>query len=378
MKSMRLLFTVVLALFFAGSAACAAEPRSFSLSTQRTFAPGEQMKIQLYSRNVSALEFRVYKVRDTEKFFSGLKDLHSFGTQSYSPSEQIDKRTLIERLHAFKAGIWWNIRHFFRSQFTSEARDSVREHQASLGKRSRIVGATELAGIPLLNESQLVARWKLIMPPSLVSETQILPIDNPGPGVYLIEATDGTYKAYTLAIVTSMVLVERSFNSNLEVFVADRKTGAPISAADVVFWASGNQKATAKTSAEGFAPLSMGEHAGQPENLWVLAHKGSEAAIVTPWGYGFNENAAGNTRAFIYTDRPVYRPGHDVHIKAILRGQKDDNLLLPANKTVQLTVRDADDKAIFKKDLPVSAHGTVSADLTLASDASLGYYNIQL
>src|ERR1017187_4097230 len=56
-------------------------PRSFSLSTTRTFEPGESVKIQLYARNVPALEFRVYQVRDAEKFFAGLKDLHGFGTQ---------------------------------------------------------------------------------------------------------------------------------------------------------------------------------------------------------------------------------------------------------------------------------------------------------
>src|SRR6266568_5725619 len=55
-------------------------PRSFSLSTSRTFSPGESVKIQLIARNVPELEFRVYKVRDVEKFFSGLKDVHSFGT----------------------------------------------------------------------------------------------------------------------------------------------------------------------------------------------------------------------------------------------------------------------------------------------------------
>jgi alpha-2-macroglobulin len=379
MKSLRLFAVFFAAFFLAGSAARAAESRSFSLSTQRTFAPGEKIKVQLYARNVPALEFRVYKVNDTEKFFAGLKDLHSFGRQSYSPGEQIDKKTFLERLHDFKADIWWRIRHFFRDQFTDDARDNLREHQASLGKRSRVVGAAEFARIPLLNESQLVARWKLMTPPSLVSETQVLPIDNPGPGVYLIEATDGTYKAYTIAIVTSMVLVERSFNGSVETFVADRKTGAPISSADVVFWANGKQQATAKTSADGLASLAMGEYAaGEPENLWVLATKGSEAAIVTPWGYGFDLNSEGNTQAFIYTDRPVYRPGHDVHIKAVLRLHKDDNLLLPTDKTVQLTVQDADDKTVFKKDLPVSAHGTVSADLTLAPDASLGYYNVQI
>src|SRR6516225_4735756 len=74
-------------------------PRSFSLSTSRTFSPGESVKIQLIARNVPELEFRVYKVRDVQRFFSGLKDVHSFGSSSSSPSENIDERTWLERLH---------------------------------------------------------------------------------------------------------------------------------------------------------------------------------------------------------------------------------------------------------------------------------------
>ena len=61
-------------------------PRSFSLSTTRTFAPGETVKIQLLARNVPSLEFRVYRVNDAEKFFAGLKDLHSFGTTTNAPA----------------------------------------------------------------------------------------------------------------------------------------------------------------------------------------------------------------------------------------------------------------------------------------------------
>jgi alpha-2-macroglobulin len=97
---------------------------------------------------VPELEFRVYKVRDAEKFFAGLKDLHSFGVQSYSPAEQIDQRTWIERLHDFKAISGGCMRHFFRGQFTDEARDSFREGQGKLGKRSQVVGAAEFAQIP--------------------------------------------------------------------------------------------------------------------------------------------------------------------------------------------------------------------------------------
>ena len=107
--------------------------RSFSLSTTRTFAPGESVKVQLLARNTPSLEFRVYKVRDAEKFFAGLKDLHSFGAESQPSGEQIDERTWLERLHDFKAHLWWTVRRFFRGQFTDDARDTFREKQASMG-----------------------------------------------------------------------------------------------------------------------------------------------------------------------------------------------------------------------------------------------------
>ena len=357
-------------------------PRSFSLSTSQTFAPGESVKIQLYAKNTPELEFRVYQVRDAEKFFAGLKDLHSFGVKSESPSEQIDNPTFLERLHDFKASLWWRIRRFFRGQFSDEARDSFRERQGKLGKRSQVVGVSQFARIPLLNESQLVARWKLVTPPAIISETQQLPIDGLGSGIYLIEATDGTYKAYTLAIVTSIAVVERASNGRADLYVADRKTGAPIEKAEVALWSDGHQQATGKTGADGLATLTMSEHqaaqGATPENVWILARHGSDAAIITPYGYPFESSQRTELSAYIYTDRPVYRPGHTVHIKGVVRGEKDDALDLPEDNTLTLTVTDADNKTVLTKDLPVSAHGTVTADLDLEADAGLGYYGISL
>ena len=371
-------------LLLTSSAALAADkdaPRSFSLSTTRTFAPGESVKIQLYAKNTPALEFRVYKVRDPQKFFAGLKDLHSFGVQSQSPSEQVDQRSFLEWLHDFKADRWWRVRHFFRGQFTDEARDSFREGQGKLGKKSQVVGAAGFARIPLLNESQLVARWKLVTPPAIISETQQLPVDGLGAGVYLIEATDGTYKAYTIAIVTSIALVERARGGSADLYVADRKSGAPIEKADVVLWSDAHEQSSGKTGADGMASLPMkvrgGAQGATPENVWVLAWHGDDAAIITPEGYGFAADRSADLNSFIYTDRPVYRPGHTVHIKAVVRRQKDDALLLPEDRTLEMMVKDADGKFVFKQDLPVSAHGTVAADLTLENDAALGYYDIE-
>jgi len=375
--SVPLVLAMVLALALPAAAKDA--PRSFSLSTSRTFSPGESVKIQLYARNVPALEFRVYKVRDAQKFFAGLKDPHSFGVQSYSPAEQIDERTWIERLHDFKADLWWRVRHFFRGQFSDEARDSFRERQGKLGKRSQVVGATEFAQVPLLNESQLVARWKLVTPPAIVSETQQLPIDGLASGVYLIEATDGTYKAYTVAIVTQIALVERTLNNRAELYLADRATGAPVAKAEVALWADGKQQSKDTTNGDGMASLTANAASGKTiDNLWILARHGQDVAIVTPWSYGFGQDTTSDLRAYVYTDRPVYRPGHTVHIKAVIRQDKDDDVLLPSAKTMTLNVWDADNKAVLSQDLPVGPHGTVATDLTLASDAGLGYYGVRV
>ncbi|HTX74990.1 MAG TPA: MG2 domain-containing protein, partial [Terracidiphilus sp.] len=372
--------------FCAGNAAAKDAPRSFSLSTSRTFAPGESVKIQLFARNVPEFEFRVYKVKDPEKFFAGLKDVHSFGEHAESPEEQIEQKTWLERIHDWKTHLWWMVRHFFRGQFTDEARDTFREQQGKLGKRSRIVGAAQFANVPLLNESQLVARWKLETPPAVVSETQQLPIDGLKQGVYLIEATDGTYKAYTVAVVTEIAMVERSSPDGASVYVADRKTGAPVAGAQLAMYANGKLQSAGTSDANGLALLKMAPRGAtvtidggpEPENVWIAARKGDAAALVTPWSYGFGGTPQQNEKAFLYTDRPVYRPGHVVHIKGVLREEQNDTLLLPDEKTVTLTVSDPGNKTVFKQDLPVSAHGTVTADLTLDNDAALGYYTIVL
>jgi len=358
-------------------------PRSFSLSTSSTFAPGESVKVQLFARNVPALEFRVYRVNDAQKFFGGLKDIHSFGVKSESPAERIDQRTWLERLHDFKANLWWRVRHFFKGQFTDEARDTFREQQGKLGKRSTVVGAVaEFAQIPLLNDSQLVARWKLEMPPALVSETQQLPIGGLSAGVYLVEATDGTFRAYTVAIVTSIAMVERSDHGHADLYVADRKTGEPVAKADVVLWADGKQQSSAQTGGNGLATLAMSaagtKKGAEPENVWILARHGADAALVTPWSYGFGAEQISDLKTYIYTDRPVYRAGHTVHVKAVIRKEAEDALDLPEEKTLHLRVSDPDGKNVLDEDLPVSAHGTLTADLNLNSDAALGYYFITI
>ena len=194
----------------------AAEPY-FSVSTDRTFMPGEKATVHLYTRDIQALEFRLYRVNDPTLFFEKLGDVHGFGHTS--PKEQIDEKTWIERFHDWKHGIWVDIRNFFRSQFSAHSRTLIRESQGEASK-SR-TPATMFAQMPLLNSKQLVARWRQDVPPRFFSERQDVPIEKLDKGVYVIEATDGHLRAYTLLVVTELAVVTKSAPGQLLAFAVD-------------------------------------------------------------------------------------------------------------------------------------------------------------
>jgi uncharacterized protein YfaS (alpha-2-macroglobulin family) len=357
----------------------AARPVSFNLSTNRSFAPTEKPTIHLYAQNVDELEFRIYRVPHPEKFLAGLPDLHSFDNGTpFGPKEQIDERTWLEKFHDWKHHLWFLVRRFFRAQFTEENRDRLRAHQANLARRSRIVGVAQFAQIPLLNDHQLVARWRQELPPTYVSDSQELPIDPLSSGLYLVEATDGHFKAYTLLMVSRMAMITRTGGGSVLAYAVDRVSGAGIAGVQVTAGFGQQQKATGTTDSDGLAPLQMTAPKPQPDNFWVLATHGDDVAAVTPGGYALSGWQGGRWSSYVYTDRPVYRPGHVVHWKGILRARVENHLELPKLSTIHVTIADQDDHALLDKDMPLSAAGNVAGDLTLPATATLGYYNIRL
>ena len=374
----RLLLIWVVTLLWAAHAH-AARPVSFSLSTDRTFSPTEKPTIHLFARNVDELEFRIYKVKDPAKFLAGLTDLHSFGSEaSFAGRETIDEETWLERFHDWKHHVWFLIRRFFRGQFTLANRDRLRAHQAGLARRSRIVGVAEFAQIPLLNDKQLAARWRQQLPPTYISDAQELPIDPLPSGLYLVEATDGHFKAYTLLIVSRMAMVTRTASGSVLAYCVDRDSGAGIADVQVIAGFGQKQQASASSDQDGLAPLPLVAPSPMPDNFWVLAHAGDEVAISTPGGYALSGFQGGPWSAYVYTDRPVYRPGHVVHWKGILRAKVANHLELPKLSTIHVTIADQDDHSLLDKDLPLSAAGAVSGDLALPATATLGYYSIRL
>lgn len=370
---------LVCALFFvAVSAAAQDRAVSFNISTFKTFAPGQAPTIHLYTHNVDALEFRVYKVDNPVRSIENLSELHSFGPTPTGAKERIDERSLLERFHDWKSDLWYSIRSYFRRQFSQQSRNGLRDKQSALSRKSRIVGAAQFAQIPLLNYSRLVARWHQQVPATYISDDNQLAVPKLDAGLYLLEATDGRFKAYTLITVTPWALITHTSADTVLAFVVDRITGAPIAGVQVDAGFGQRGIATGTTGKDGLAQLKVPGNPAQQDNFWIVAGRADNVAVTTPGSYALNSSAGGNYLSYVFTERPVYRPGHTVHWKAILRERKDNVLIPRQSKTLPVAISDQNDKVLFRREMAVSADGTLTGDFDIPKDGALGFYGITI
>jgi len=350
----------------------------FSVNSNRSWAPGQNPAIDVWAQNQKLLEFRIYKVKDPVKFFSELRDTHSFGGRA---PQVPHTQTLIEKFHHWKYRIFASIRDFFRYQFTANNRETIRKWRA--GRRAPAAptpggpSVDTFAQIPLINRDQLVATFRQSFSESKErwqSQQVSLPISEKG--TYLVEVTDGKLRAYTIVMISGMAIITKTAPGHILAFAAERGSGAPIAGATVRFWSKGAQLAQQQTDASGLAETVIQED--RPEQVLVMASTASDFAVNAPYSWYLSSDAARTLTSYVYTDRPVYRPGDTVHFKVILRARPGVLYTLPPNVQYRVEVLDPESKSVFAKSMTLSPMGTFHADFAVPAGAALGNYFIQL
>jgi uncharacterized protein YfaS (alpha-2-macroglobulin family) len=360
----------------AGATASAQEapsPSAFSLSSSQIFTTKGEPAVDLLFQQLTHLDFRVYRVKDARAFFAGLEDPHQLGSpEPVVPQEQ----TWLERIASWKAARRSDIKDLLRAQVSTRYRAErrARANKAEIQQRQTL-GYQSFAQVPLLNQSQLVASWREMLPRTRDAEARRLPLELPGPGVYLVEAVNPPQKAYTIVIVSDVGLVTKTAPGQALLFAANRFSGQPIPGCTATMLADRKAVLSGVTASDGVIVESLPP--ATPDDLIAVAQCGNETVATDAGAWSLNEGER-DLVGYVYTDRPIYRPGHTVHLKGILRWRQRDALVPFDRPKVELSIVDPDDKVLARQELTVDSFGAVKSSFAVPADAPLGHFAIRL
>ena len=379
MKSTSVLWAAVLLAGLSAPAQVDEARRYFSLSTEGPVRAGGTVPVRVSAQGVDTLEFRLYRVNDPVKFFETLSDAHSAGQAARRRPKAV---TPIEKFDEWRRNVRAAIRDLGRAQFGPGQRREIRAFlnppvKAPAKAPSAKGVATEYAQTPLLNPQQVVRVWKQPVKAKTKWDSVTVPVQLSQKGLYLLEATDGRLQAYTILSVTDLALLTKAEPGRVLVRVVDRGKGAPVDGVSLRLFDQSRAEVAGERATSGGEAFEWRSQRNHPEGLLVTARKGDEFAVTTidSWAMGGDRE---ELTGYVYTDRPVYRPGHPVHTRAIVRRPTLEGYELPSESNVEIEITNPDDGTVLKKQARLSAAGTASADVTLASDAPLGYYAVKV
>ena len=98
---------------------------------------------------------------------------------------------------------------------------------------------------------------------------------------------------------------------------------------------------------------------------------------VTPWNFDINVSySPSNIYAYIYTDRPIYRPGDTVYFRLVVRQATNGRYSMPDVSSYPLVLYDGMGEQVASFDLPLNAFATAHGEYPLPPDAQPGTYSL--
>ncbi|MGH9900397.1 MAG: MG2 domain-containing protein, partial [Pyrinomonadaceae bacterium] len=392
----------------------------FSLMTNRTYGTTDRARVWVNYRGLDSLDFRVYRVKDPVRFFKGLKNPHQVGVdEEAAVGEQVKRKpTFLEKLRAFKSRLYGPVKTYVRAQLQNQSRKSFNQKfrntdEDDTSNRTPL-NVADFARVPLLNPDQMVSSWREKMPPlEDVYDRRMISLGKREPGVYLIEAVHGDLRAFSVAIVTDLTMVQKtSRDGQILVYAVDRKTGAPREGVEVEIVRGTETVKTGTTDRQGILRTRMDrkpaaadgdeeeapadeaegdgaeganaeeEPAGNSHLIMATARENFAISDLDSFyfseyeGEGEYDPGAADVMSYLYTDRPVYRPEQKVYFKGILRRRTESGYKLIPGNAVSVSVEDPNGGRVFDGELKLSSRGTFSGELDIADEAPLGSYHI--
>ena len=189
--------------------------------------------------------------------------------------------------------------------------------------------------------------------------------------------------------VTKAHLTFKTSTSDALVWATDPASGKPLPDMSIqVLDGDSNVQGAGKTDKDGLLHLdllpwdpSQGYRSlvAISQDVQTFAYaSGNWDSGVYPEQFGINQGfymPAANTLAYVYSDRPLYRPGQPVYFKGIVRTDNDLAYSLPSLKQVEVVIQSYSQE-VFRQTLPLDDYGAFNGQFVLDPEAALGGYTI--
>ncbi|WP_405122796.1 alpha-2-macroglobulin family protein [Pseudomonas sp. M20] len=373
---------------------------SFFLLADSSFAADEQAMVRLeapgrdYRRfrmePYGGVDIRVYRIDKPLDFLKRQKNLHRVVSDGQFKGEGLSN-TL-----AYLWDNWYRkSRRVMQRAFSYESRKQVTEEVPELKMGNAIAAPTPydaqpqfalIPGLPVVSQFRYpLWQAKPIQPPagvnlagsssdfvSVAPGNVYIPLGNLKPGLYLVEALIGKYRATTMVFVSNTVAVSKIAGDELLVWAARKHEGNSVPKVNVL-WTDGlGVMSSGATDADGLLRL---KHVS-PERSFVIGEDEEGGVFVSENFYYDSEIY--DTKLYAFTDRPLYRPGDWVSLKIVGREFKNArDSVLPGAADVTVSVLDATGTELQHLDLKLDSKAGTQGRFQLPDNAVAGGYEIR-
>ncbi len=218
---------------------------------------------------------------------------------------------------------------------------------------------------------------------------QLLPLPREqAPGAYLLVGRAGALERRQIFFVSDLSLVVKRSATQVVAWAGALRTGVPVPGARVYAVQSRTERSVGSgqswdaplaaadgagtaTDADGLARLPS---FGRGANLRVVAISERHGVAVAEAPLG--GEAARQGQLFLFTERPLYRPGQTVHWKAFARRQAGEGYVMPDRTSVQLTLSGPEGASLELPAASLSESGSADGAVELPADVPLGDWTL--
>ena len=296
--------------------------------------------------------------------------------EAFAPS--MDKLPKFVRLRSFRAG---TVDLALFEIPVTRLMDTVRDYR-------------ELARRGDLSVLSAVHRWQHTAregPPFAWREERVELPDSLKPGAYVLQARSGALERRAIFFVTDLGLMVKRSATHALVSAGSISTGVPVSGATITMVQATDRRAVpgtdwnevvvapgqanAVTDARGMAEMPIPE--GIQRARFVAVSPANGVSVVeSPLAPAAE---LGGDQVYLYTERPIYRPGQTVYWKAFARkGGAAGGYALPDAGRVHLRLTGPEGDELQVASPPLSPSGAADGAVTLPAEVRLGDWNLSV